>query len=286
VTDGNPLEIGWVSRGHGSIAPFDLVRASRVDDAVAAHGVDARPGAAYIAGGIDQVNRMQDGAAPDRLIDISRVYGLRDIWDKGEVLNIGACVSHYRIETDALVAKLAPDLAACWATIGNIRIRMAGTIGGNVMARHANYDGPVLLAACGARYVFDNPNGTSSLIDAEHHPDASGTPPGALMTRIVIPTGGERRLIFDRSLKPVISVAVATEPNGVGRAAVGCALAAPVCVHFDAGGSLASRAASIAGDIADALPPLLDNAFASAGYRRRMARVLLERQLIRLGEMG
>lgn len=271
-------EAGWVSRGHGSIAPFELIRPSHIADALSAHKNDDDTSAAYMAGGIDQINNMQDGAAPSRVIDISRLHPLTEISEKFGALNIGAGVTHHRIETDPLIASLAPDLAAAWATFGNIRIRMAGTIGGNVMARHPNYDGPVLLAAWGARYVFEKPDGAASLIDADQGPDAA---PGALMTRILVPTGDKRRLVFDRSLKPVISVAVAVDGNGGGRAAFGCAFAAPVCVDFAPG----RDAADIASDIADALPTPTQDAFASRDYRRRMARVLLERLIIRLAGM-
>lgn len=277
--DQETREAGWVSRGHGSIAPFELIRPTRVADALEAHNTGEEISAAYIAGGIDQVNWMQDGDAPDRVVDISRVQGLTDISEKNGVLNIGAGVTHHRIETDPLIASLAPDLATAWATFGNIRIRMTGTIGGNVMARHPNYDGPVLLAARGARYVFEKPDGTTSLVDAERSPDVE---PGALLTRIVIPTGEKRRLVFDRSLKPVISVAAGVDGNGSGRVAFGCAFPETVCVKFDAGGD----AGDIAEEISGNLPRPIQNAFAGSDYRRRMARVLLERQIVRLTEIG
>ena len=272
------MDAGWVSRGHGAIPDFDLIHATRVKDALSAYGADDETSAAYIAGGIDQVNRMQDGRMPDRLIDISKVQGLSDISENNGTLTIGAGVTHYRMETDPVIASLVPDLAAAWASFGNIRIRMAGTIGGNVMARHPNYDGPVLLAAYGARYVFEKPDGTTSLIDAETGPDPT---PGALLTRIVIPTGARRKLVFDRSLKPVISVAVAADGNGSGRAALGCAFAAPVCVGFDVGDDPAETAEEIVGK----LPTPIRDVFAGSDYRRRMARVLLERQIIRLAEL-
>ena len=272
------MESGWVSRGHGSIAPFELIRASRVSDALAAYNADGDTSAAYIAGGIDLVNWMQDGAAPDRVIDISRIPGLNEISENSGVLNIGAGVTHHRIETDPLIASLAPDLVAAWAAFGNIRVRMAGTIGGNIMARHAGYDGPVLLAACGARYVFEKPDGTTSLVDAESLPELA---PGALLTRIVVPTGAARRLAFDRSLKPVISVAVAVDGNGAGRAVFGCAFPETVCVKFDSTGDAGETAA----EIAEALPTPFQHALAGRDYRRRMARVLLERHIIRVAEM-
>lgn len=283
--DHDLMEAGWVSRGHGSIATFELIRPTRVVDALAAHRVAEDSSAAYMAGGIDQINRMQDGAAPDRVIDLSRVQGLTGISEKFGALNIGAGVTHHRIETDPMIASLAPDLAAAWATFGNIRVRMAGTIGGNIMARHPNYDGPVLLAACGARYVFEKPDGMTSLIDADSWPDVppgADAASGALLTRIVIPTGGDRRLVFDRSLKPVISVAVAVDGNGGGRAAMGCAFAEPVCVAFDVG----ANAGEIAAEIAGALPVPIRDVFAGSDYRRRMARVLLERQITLLAKMG
>ena len=126
---------------------------------------------------------------------------------------------------------------------------------------------------------FLAPSGTTSLVDAESSPDVE---PGALLTRIVIPTGEKRRLVFDRSLKPVISVAAGVDGNGSGRAAFGCAFPETVCVKFDAGGD----AGDIAEEISGTLPRPIQNAFAGSDYRRRMARVLLERQIVRLTEIG
>jgi carbon-monoxide dehydrogenase medium subunit len=268
---------GWVSPTHRAIAPFALMRPATVAEAVAAHGPDA----VYFAGGIDQVQWMQDGARPGRVIDLGGVTGLDWVEETADALVLGAGVSHHRMETDAAIARAAPALALTWATVGNIRVRMAGTIGGNVMARHPNYDGPVLLAACGARLHFATQGGGT------HETDAAGwsAPDGALMTRTAVPLAAARRIAFDRSLKPVISVAAAIGDDGA-RVAVGCAFAAPYCAEIDASGNLARHAGDVAAAFAAGMPEPVDDAFASAGYRRRMAEVLLRRLLIRLAEDG
>lgn len=271
---------GWVSPTHRAIAPFALVRPDTVEDAVAAHG-DGGDGAVYFAGGIDQVQWMQDGARPRRVIDLAGVAALDFVNETADALVLGAGVSHHRMETDAAIARPAPALVRAWATVGNIRVRMAGTIGGNVMARHPNYDGPVLLAACGARLHFVTPDGGT------HETGAAGwsAPDGALMTRITVPLAAARRIAFDRSLKPVISVVAAIGDDGA-RAAVGCTHAAPHCAPINASGDFGARAGEIATAFAAAMPTPTDDAFASAGYRRRMAEVLLQRLLVRLAEDG
>ena len=77
-----------------------------------------------------------------------------------------------------------------------------------------------------------------------------------------------RRLSFDRSLKPVVSVAVALDGDRA-TVGVGCAFAAPLFWSGEA-------AVAVPGD---ALPGALDNPMGSAAYRRRMIDVLAQRQV-------
>ncbi|MEM7096287.1 MAG: FAD binding domain-containing protein [Actinomycetota bacterium] len=239
---------GFVSRSHKAIAPFALERA----ESVAAAAASVANGAVPHAGGIDVVERMQGGAAVERVVDVSGLADLRQIVVVGDVLRIGAAVTHARIESDATIAGHCPALAAAWATVGNVRIRRTGTIGGNLMAFDKDYDAAPILAAVGATLVFAAPDG-------EFRRSVADRVPGALLVAVEIATGAEVR--FDRSLKPAVTVAVGA---AAGRTTVAVGCAHPGVQVVDA-------------EQLDDLPEPIDDADASSAYRRRMISVLAER---------
>ncbi|HVO15807.1 MAG TPA: FAD binding domain-containing protein [Alphaproteobacteria bacterium] len=287
-----PSASGWVSRSHRAIAPFELVRATSVDEALAA--LRRRVGAAVaLAGGIDLVRTLRAGRPADLVVTLKSAPELARIEETADGVVIGACVTHHRMETDPVVARTLPALAAAWRTIGNIRVRLAGTVGGNVMAREPAYDGPVLLAAVDASLHLRTQRGAMTIKPAET--PRWKAPPSAVLETILVPRVERRWLAFDRSLKPVVSVALAIEDHGpavlLGRAAVGCAYPVPICRPLVLGGAtdvgaIAGRAAEIAKDFVASLPPPLDDAFASRAYRRRMIEVQLRRQLAALSGAG
>lgn len=262
-------DAGWVSRSHRSIAPFRLVRPATVADAVAALATD---GAVAVAGGIDLVRRMRAGDAHGTLVDIGRLAELRSIGVEGDAVRIGALATHWDIETSELLGERLPAFRAAWTTIGNVRIRMAGTVGGNVMAGEAGYDGRVLLGAVGATLSFRSANGDESVAAVS---PSSTWPKRALLTGVTVPLASAARLAFDRSLKPVVSVAVAID-GGAATVGVGCAYAEP---RFATG-----QAADIAA-LADRFPEARDNPMGSSSYRRRMIGVLARRLIERAKEM-
>jgi carbon-monoxide dehydrogenase medium subunit len=246
-----------------------------------------------LAGGIDLIRTMRDGRAADLVVALKGVAELARIQETPEGVVIGACVTHHRLETDPAILRTLPELAAAWRTIGNIRVRLAGTVGGNVMAREPGYDGPVLLAAADAALRFRTQRGAMVVKPAET-PHWSA-PPSAVLESILVPRVAWRWLAFDRSLKPAVSVALAIEDHGhgmlIGRAVVGCAYAAPVCRPLALDGAtgiaaLAGRGTGIAAAFAASLPKPLDDGIASRAYRRRMIEVLLRRQIEALAGVG
>ena len=255
-------DAGWISRSHRAISPFRLVRPTTPEDAIDAYS--AEESATFIAGGIDLVRRMRGGDAWGTLIDISSIEGLRAIEHRGDHIEIGALTTHWDIETSDVLSARLPDFQAAWTTIGNVRIRMAGTVGGNILAREAGYDGPVILGVLGAELVFATPGGDVR-IAAD---DTAAIPADGLLTSVRIPVVDGRKMRFDRSLKPVVSVAVsvAGDDFSIG---IGCAFPAPV---FQSGSGAVD-----ADVVFDALPEPADNPMGGAAYRRRMAGVLAAR---------
>lgn len=93
--------------------------------------VDGGDDAKIISGGqsLMPVLRMRM-AAPELLVDLRKVDGLREIRQEGGELVIGASVTHHTLANDPLVAEHASLLGQAAASIGDAQIRYRGTIGG------------------------------------------------------------------------------------------------------------------------------------------------------------
>lgn len=250
---------GLISRSHLGIEPFVLARPTSLADAAA--GV--ANGAWAHAGGIDVAQRLRNGESAESMVPLSGLETLTEVSLRNGKLFIGAAVTHARIESDALVHAHRPDLAAAWRTIGNVRIRTTGTVGGNLMALDAGYDAAPIFAAAGAELIFLEPDGT------EQRCSVADRSAGKLLIGCEVPLAG--RVVYDRSLKPVASVAV-----GDRYAVIGCAYRDVRVIELDIGsGGVADRDTLSAA--LDALREPLDDANASSRYRRRVIEVLIER---------
>ena len=254
---------------HSAIAPFRLLRPARVEDAVAA----MRDGAVCLAGGVDLVPALRAGRRAERIVSLGGIAAPRTIERRDSVLRIGAGVTYARLAADPTVAAALPDLAGVWRGVANVRVRHAATIGGNVMARNPQYDMLPALMALGAKLVFAGAAQEAVGADAEAWPEG-------LLSFIDIPLAAERRFAMERGFKPALSVAVSVEGNRA-RVAIGCAYEQPLCrvVKRDS-----ASAEALAGAFADGLPEPVSDWIASGAYRRKLARVLVARQLRALME--
>jgi aerobic carbon-monoxide dehydrogenase medium subunit len=254
-----------------------------VDDALAA-ATRADGPVAYMAGGVDLVPALRTGERLSDLVFLPGIPELRRIAVADRTLRVGACVTHAEFEAHPAVAAALPEVAGIWRELGNVRVRHAGTLGGNLLAGQAHYDVAPCLQALGATLVFAGPGGP---------PRRPIGDAGGLLVAIEIPLPAARRLVFDRSLKPAVSVAVGIErtPGGAlaGRLAVGCAYPRPTVGALDLAGlgelaELAARAAALSRATVEALPPPVTDVATSGAYRRRVIGVLLRRILERLGD--
>lgn len=250
---------------HSAIAPFRLVRPARIADAAAA----LAGGAVCLAGGVDLVPALRAGRRVDEVVYLGGIAELKSIERRGDVLRIGAGVTYARLAADRAISAALPDLAAAWRGVANVRVRHAATIGGNLMAGNPQYDMLPALMALDAALVFADAKGT-----LHEAPAAAARWPEGLLAFIAIPLADGRRFLFERGFKPVISVAVAVA-GGRARAAFGCAFERALVREFALGGDAEALAAGIARD----LPEPVSDWIASGAYRRKLARVLLARQL-------
>src|SRR5215218_7780128 len=85
--------------------------------------------ATIYAGGAELLLLMRHGLLePDYLVNIKQVPGLHGIqWD-GQVLRLGAAVTHRQLERDPQVHAHAPTLGEAERHVGNIRVRTQGTL--------------------------------------------------------------------------------------------------------------------------------------------------------------
>jgi carbon-monoxide dehydrogenase medium subunit len=272
-----------VHRSRKLIAEFRLHRPRSAAEA-AAIKAEAGPGAAFMAGGIDLVNRMKFGAVIADLVHLGRVSGLDAIEQTADGLQLGSLVTHDRLATSPVVRSLAPGLAQTWPDVANIRIRCRGTLGGNIMAGEPAYDFALAALAANARLEFLGLDGRTRSVIAGTLGAASEE---GLLTTITLPSGAACRLVFDRSLRPIVTLALGFDLKGkrivAARAAIGCAYAAPLVTTLPLDAltpyQLAKRAESLAQATASRLPEPLDDRHATAAYRRRMIAVLLRRNL-------
>ena len=263
-----------VHRSRKLICDFALLRPRSAEEAAA---LQARAPATslFLAGGIDVINRLKFGTPVDSVIHLAGVPGLRDIVETADGLVIGAAVTHDQLQASALVRARLPALADTWSAVGNIRIRLKGTLGGNLMAREPAYDFALAAMAAGAQLRFVEGDGQVRRIAAADLTDGAGrpVPQSGLLTAIELPQGV--RLEFDRALRPILSLALGIARDGAGCVAIGCAYAAPLAVPLMRGESPAEIArATVAG-----LPEPVSDHHASGAYRKRMIELLLRRRL-------
>ena len=146
--------------------------------------------AAIIAGGTAIVIMMKEKIlAPNYLIDLRTVSGLDQIVRTSKGLEIGALVTHRQVETSPIVKRGAPILAEAFSTIGNVRIRNAGTIGGNLAYAEPQCNPPAILAAMDAEVNIANRrrNRVEKVSEFIKGIYESGLAEGELISHIAIP---------------------------------------------------------------------------------------------------
>lgn len=114
--------------------PFAYAHATSLDDALAAAG---EPGTAVLAGGTELLNWLRLGAAaPERLVDITRVAGLDRIEPlTGGGLRIGTLARLNDVAADERVGRDWPVLREAIHKSASAQIRNLATIGANLLQK-------------------------------------------------------------------------------------------------------------------------------------------------------
>ena len=126
---------------------FSYARPHRLADALALlekHGDEAR----LLAGGQTLMATLNMRLSePALLIDMQSVAELKGLQLSGNILRIGAMVTHSEIETSALVARHAPLLMRAAPHIAHRAIRNLGTFGGSIAYGDPAAEWPACLLA-------------------------------------------------------------------------------------------------------------------------------------------
>ena len=264
---------GWIATSFRTIAPFRLYQPRSVAE-VANILTSEERAPTLLAGGTDLCAQFNEGLSPQVVVSLKKIEALRQILVEDGCLSIGACVTHGAGSANELVRARLPGFADAWRQIANVRIRMVASLGGNLMAARARYEAPILIAALGAtlRFHDSNSGGGRRLLEA-----------------IDVPLRDERFFYYDRSLRPVMTVAVCIERARAGeglsgRVVVGTEYCAPVTLDLDLDGCAAipdcpSRAHDIAERSFAKLPADFADEVTSNRYLRHAGRVLLARAL-------
>lgn len=280
-----------VHRSRKRINHFHLHKPVSVSEAM--EMLDDHPYAWIIAGGIDVINRMKCGETVEHVVSVTGVEPLRKIEVVQGSLHVGAACSHHDLATSVVVRRVIPALAQTWGLIANPRIRFKGTVGGNLMVRHPDYEGGAILAAVGGSLRFATGDGSHVVSCADHFswPRQDG---GWLLESVVVPFERQVRIVYDRSFKGVAGLVLGLILDGgsVVTARVATTWAYPYlyCRELPVKrmplSKLALQAGALSREWAGSLPEPLTNHLASAHYRRRILEILLRRALERAGRSG
>lgn len=271
-------------------ATFDYVAPTSVEEALSALA-EAGDDAKVMAGGqsLLPILRMRLNA-PETVVDLGRIEGLRGIRDGGDHLAIGAMTPYSDVVGSDLVREHAALLAKAVETVADPQIRHRGTVGGALV--HADPAGDVgaPVLALDATLVVVGPGGERQVAAADFFRDLFETAvgEGELLTEIRIPKHTGWGAHYEKFVRvshqwSIVAVAatVRSEGGSVAEAKVGLTNM----------GSTPLRARSVeqalvgraAGDLASACaaaaegtnPPSDLNG--DADYRRHLATVLTRR---------
>lgn len=174
-------------------------------------GAEAMP----YAGGTELLLIMKLGLAHwPHLIDLKRIQELKRLDVAEGRLTVGAAVTHYELERSAEIRRRLPAFSDLEAQVANIRVRVAGTLAGNLAFGEPHADPPALLVALGATVALAGPGAVRKLLVEEFlvGPYQTALGPEEIITAIELPLPETNvrcaYLNFRISERPSVGVAV------------------------------------------------------------------------------
>ena len=251
-----------------------------------------------IAGGTAIVLLLRSGLVQSSaLVRLDRIPDLAGITLDGDILRLGPMTTLRAVSESTVVQERVPALAGACRLVGNIRVRNAATVGGNVCEADYASDPPGVLVALDARVRIQSPRGAREVPVAELITDFYETSlaPDELVSEVLVPlpAAGMKSVYLKyitRSSedRPCVGATGTVRLGSEGtieelRAAVGGIAGKPLRlpdVEAQARGQAPTEELfrTIAEQYAAAADPV-DDVRGSAGYRKRMVGVFVRRAL-------
>jgi len=279
-------------------APFSYVRAASLAEAFRLWSA-AGPEAKLLAGGQSLLAALAFRLSePNALIDISRLPELAGITQAGEVIRVGAGVTHAELGRHELVRRHVPLLAEAVPLIAHAAIRNRGTVGGSLAFADPAAELPACCVALDAVVIARSAEAERRIPAARFFTGLYATALAAheLIAAVEFPVarGGERSVILELARRSgdyaMAGVAARAKVSG-------SALADPRLIFFAVGDRpvAAQRAAAavsgkqVTAETVVAAQAALDGELdppadqhGSPQMKRHLARVLLARALNRI----
>jgi carbon-monoxide dehydrogenase medium subunit len=274
-------------------APFAYARPTTVDEAlqaIASGGEDVK----VLAGGQSLIPVMRLRlAAPETVVDLSRVAELKGVRDDGDAIVIGAMTTHADVLTDPLVKEFAPLIAEATETVADRQVRHRGTFGGALAHADPAGDLPAVALALDAEFVIAGQSGRRTVPASEFFVDYLTTTlaDGEILVEVRVPKlsgqWGTHYEKFQRVAQAwsivAVAAAVRREDGHIAEARIGLTNMGPTPLRATAveaalaGAEASAEAiAAAAAQAADGTSPSSD-LNGAADYRQHLARVLTKR---------
>jgi|SRR5579871_192891 len=279
------------------MSAFTLFAPHTVEEAcelLGRHDGDAR----LIAGGTALVLMLRQGlVAPAAVVRLDRMSSLDTISIDDGMLQLGATATLRSVSESAVVQDRMPVLAEACRLVGNVRVRNAATIGGNVCEADYASDPPGVLVALDARVRAQSRTGSREIAVADLIRDfyETGLAPDEIVTelRVPIPPAGTRAVYLKyltRSSedRPCVGTTVVVRLDQEGRLAdvrvavggiAGRPLRLPEVERQALGEQPNEDLLRSMGDAYAAAADPVDDVRGSAHYRKRMVAVFVRRAL-------
>lgn len=240
--------------------------------------------AAFVMGGTELLLLMKFGLADaSLLVDGKRLPELRRIDGIDGTVRIGAGETHRDVERSPVVRTAVPALADLSRRVANLRVRNAGTLGGNLCFAEPHSDPATLLMALRAEVRLASTEGerTMALEEFILGPLTTALADGEVMTEISFPVPRDGTTVAYERIKfrerPVVNVAVVHDGSAP-RIVVGAVGGHPLRMD-EAEARMAadpSDADAIAEAAAAAVGPVADSE-GSDDYKRHLVHVATAR---------
>jgi carbon-monoxide dehydrogenase medium subunit len=276
-----------------TLPPFELHRPSSLEEATALidkYGDDA----GFYCGGTELVLLLKLGYAQyGHLVNIRAIPELNGLGAENGTLFIGAATTHRQIERSPLVHERWPALAAMESNVANVRVRSAGTLGGNLCFADPHSDPATFLLVTGADLVLRRgaERRVGPIAEFVQGPYQTVLEPGELLAEIRVPAVPEgativhRKLSFHERPAATVTCLARVEEGVVREARIAVGSVGVVAVRaYDAEGLLIGMAADMddkrldaAGEAAVGVSAAVEDSNGSPEYKRNLVRVLVKR---------